>query len=208
MLAHLNSIAALNGNVTVLGANAGPFTVVFNNALANVNVAQLTTAVTGGATATAATVQDGIGNELQTITLAGTSGGTFTVSFNGVAATWAITFTTGSSPTAAEVLANLNSIAALNGNVTVLGGNAGPFFVVFKNALASADVPQMTTAVTGGTTATVAPCRTAWATKRRRSRSPARPAARSPPRSTAWRRPRRITFTTGSSPTVTRCWPT
>src|SRR6185312_11929024 len=104
--------------------------------LANANLAQVTTnsaSLTGG-TVTPSTARDGAGNELQTLTLGGTSGGTFTVSFGGVAATGSLTFTTGTAPTAASLQTYLNTIAALNGNVTVLGGDGGPFFIVFNNA--------------------------------------------------------------------------
>ena len=63
--------------------------------------------------------RDGSGNELQSLAFGGTSGGTATLSFNGVSGTAAtvLTFTTGSSPTAAQVLAHLNSIGGLSGNV-------------------------------------------------------------------------------------------
>src|SRR5439155_8512259 len=53
--------------------------------LANANVPQFTTTVTGGTTATPATVNDGLGNEVQTFTLGGTSGGSFSPLFAGVA---------------------------------------------------------------------------------------------------------------------------
>src|SRR5262249_4742173 len=134
------------------------YTITFAGGLASANLAQITvtSSLTGG-TVTPSTVRDGIGNEVQTITLGGTSGGTFTVSFGGVAATsGALTFTTGSSPTAAQLPTHLNSIPALNGNAPLTGGNARPSTVVFDNALANVIVAAMTTAVTGGTTASVA----------------------------------------------------
>ena len=124
--------------------------------LANTNLPQFTTV---GVTATPAvgsvtTVRDGSGNELQSLTFGGTSGGTATLSFNGVAGTAAtvLTFTTGSSPTAAQVLASLNSIPALNGNVLVLGATTGPFTIIFTGALANTNVPQLTTTVTRNST--------------------------------------------------------
>src|SRR5262249_18336508 len=145
LFAYLNLIPALAGNVTVLGAPGGPFTLVFNNAFANVNVPQMTTTVTRGTTGAFGTVVDGIGNELKSLSIGGFPTGTFTVSFNGVAATSPVTFTPSAAPTAAQVLAHLNTIPALNGNVSVVGGNGGPFFVAFKNALANVNVPQLTT---------------------------------------------------------------
>src|SRR5262249_33445741 len=122
---------------------------------ASVNVPVLAATVSG-VTFTPATPSEGIGNEAQSFTIAGTTGGTFTVSFAGVAASSAQTFNTGSNPTQAEMLAHLNSIPARNGKLAVLGGTAGPFLIVFNNNLAASNVPLLTTAVTGGTTATPA----------------------------------------------------
>ncbi|MCY2989559.1 MAG: hypothetical protein NTY19_17040 [Planctomycetota bacterium] len=48
---HLNSIPELQNNVSVVGSNGGPFTVVFGNALANAAVSLLKQTTTGGATA-------------------------------------------------------------------------------------------------------------------------------------------------------------
>src|SRR5581483_7730723 len=100
---------------------------------------------------------DGTGNEVQTLTIGGTSGGTVTPMFNGVLATTALTFTTGASPTAAQVLASLNTIPYLNGNVTVVGPAAGPFLIAFAGSLSGVNVPAIdVSTVTGGTTASVA----------------------------------------------------
>src|SRR5207244_1476406 len=63
--ANLIAIPGLNGNVTVFGANGGPYTVVFMNGLANQNVSLLT------GTPSAITVGGGITtglNEIQQIT--------------------------------------------------------------------------------------------------------------------------------------------
>src|SRR5439155_20278552 len=101
-----------SGNVNVLGssgANGGTYLLVFTGALANANVPQVTvtSSLTGpapqGATVIAATSGIGVGNEVQSLTLGGTSGGTFTPSFAGTAATAALTFTTGATPTAAQL---------------------------------------------------------------------------------------------------------
>src|SRR5206468_2822830 len=113
VLASLNTIPALNGNVAVFGAPAGPFTVIFNNALGTANVPQMTFTVTGGTTATPATTAEGFGNEIQTLTLGGTSGGTATLSFNAVAGSTPLTFVPGTSPLASAVLAHLTPIPAL-----------------------------------------------------------------------------------------------
>src|SRR5581483_10706907 len=156
VLNSLNTIPALNGNVMVFGAPGGPFTVIFNNLLGTANVPQLTFSTTGGTTATPATTAEGFGNEIQTLTLGGTSGGTATLSFNTVPGAPALTFVPGTSPTAADVLTHLNSIPALAGNVAVLGAPGGPFTIVFLAALAKTNVSQLTAATTGGTTATVA----------------------------------------------------
>src|SRR5439155_19264971 len=84
VLNSLSAIPGLAGNVAVFGANGGAqFLIVFINALANANVPQMTTTTTGGTTATPATVTDGYGNEVQSVTLGGTSGGTVTPAFNG-----------------------------------------------------------------------------------------------------------------------------
>ena len=154
--ANLTTIAGLSGNVKVFGPTGGPFFLAYTGALANVNMPTITATAAGGATSAVATYIDGSGNEAQTLTLGGTSGGTFTVSYAGVAATSALTFTTGATPTAAALLTNLNTIPLLNGNVSVLGQDAGPYLIVFNNALANIDVPTLTANVTGGTTATPA----------------------------------------------------
>src|SRR6185503_6471287 len=47
------------------------------------------------------------------------------------------------------------TIPALNDNVTVFGRNGGPFLIVFRKSMAGQSVTQLTSSVTGGTTATV-----------------------------------------------------
>src|SRR5262249_5593454 len=149
-----NIQAALNtifgAGATVVSSVSGTvYTITFAGGLANANLAQVTTtsSLTGTSpTVTPSTVNNGSGNEVQTLTVGGTSAGTFTPVFNGVSGT-ALTFTTGAPPTAADVLASLNAIPGLNGNVTVIGNNAGPFTIVFNNGLGNANLPQMTTTV-------------------------------------------------------------
>src|SRR5207253_865375 len=111
VLAHLNSIPALLNNVTVIGPASGPFLVVFNNGQALQNVNPLT--------------------ETGTATFSVTS------SDGGATSTPGLTWT-GSAPTAAQVLAYLNGIPALNNNVWVAGAPGGPFTVVYRNGLGSA----------------------------------------------------------------------
>src|SRR5439155_19291530 len=106
---NLNTIPALAGNVSVTGPDGGPFRIEFTAALGNANVPQITVATGGGTTATPLTLYDGSGNAVQTLTVGGTSGGSFTPQFAGTSGT-ALTFTTGASPTAAQVLASLNAI--------------------------------------------------------------------------------------------------
>ena len=56
---NLETIGALIGNVTVIGANGGPFTIVFGNALAGTNVSQLEVSSTAGDTSSVSTVAHG-----------------------------------------------------------------------------------------------------------------------------------------------------
>src|SRR5581483_11456273 len=70
--ANLETIPLLTGNVFVFGLVGGPFNVVFRSGLGGVNVAPLTAALTGTATAAIATqIDGGFGNEVQTYTTPG-----------------------------------------------------------------------------------------------------------------------------------------
>ena len=94
--ASLNAIPELTGNVTVTGSTGGPYTITFSSGLTGVNVSQLTTAVTGGVTAAAATTADGsapdaaaVQANLNTIpaltgniVVTGNAGGPYTITFN------------------------------------------------------------------------------------------------------------------------------
>ncbi len=94
--------------------------------------------------------------EIQTVTVGGSSSGTFTLTFGGS--------TTGSlshNSTAAEVQAALNALPSLadqDASVTVTkttqGGNV-VFRITFGGTLAGYDVPQLTAAASGGATVTV-----------------------------------------------------
>ena len=92
---------------------------------------------TGSAPAAAVVmpVRDGTGNEVQTLTL-GTPAA-FTPAFNSVP-TAALTFTAGSSPTAAALCQpEFHPARRLAGSVTVLGPAAGPFLLVFSGGQSS-----------------------------------------------------------------------
>ncbi len=99
----------------------------------------------------------GVGqSEQQTVTLGGSSSGTFTLTFDGHT-TAALPF----AATAAEVADALNalpSIGGVGGQVSVSrSGNV--LTITFDGSLAGADQPQLTAAGTDGTTATVATIR-------------------------------------------------
>src|SRR5262249_27207036 len=127
-------------------------------ALASANVPQITVgtnSLTGTTpTLTLATQADGVGNEVQTVVLGGTSvGGTYTLTFAGQ--TTGNINPTDSDATVQSALQGLSTIGS--GNVTVLGssgGSGGTYLVVFTGQLASANVPQITVgtnALTGTT---------------------------------------------------------
>src|SRR5262249_52469973 len=110
------------------------------------------------ATVIAATVGDGSGNEVQTVTVGGTGlSGTFTLTFAGqTTGTNTPTDTAGTPPCSQQALSTIGS-----GNVTVLGASTtasgGTYLVVFTGALASANVPQITVGTNSltGTTPTL-----------------------------------------------------
>src|SRR5207249_1111113 len=100
---------------------------------------------------------DGVGNEVQSLAFSsevqkltlGANGST-TLSFDGASATSPLAVTLGAGgTTAAAVLANLNTIAALKGNVSVTGNNGGPFTVTFTGALGGHDISQIVSSATG-----------------------------------------------------------
>lgn len=144
------------GSAATVSGTPGAYVLTFKGPLAGANLPSMTVAGSTGLTPVVTTLHDGVGSEVQTLALGGTSGGTFTPAYNGVSATGALNFTTGSSPTAAQVQTNLGTIGGLSGNVTVIGPATGPFSIIFNNNLAGANVSQLTAAVAGGTTATPA----------------------------------------------------
>jgi len=91
-------------------------------------------------------------NEVQTITRTAT-GGTFTISFNGVET--GVIGAGAAAPTAAALQTALRALATVgDGNVNVTGSDGGPFTVTFVNELGGADVPTLVidaALATGGT---------------------------------------------------------
>lgn len=136
---------------------AAIYSVVFTGELGSANLDQLSVqpALPGG-TVTISTQQNGSGNAIQKLT-ASTSGGAGTIrlSFNGQAAASALTYSSVSVPTPADVEANLNTIPALNGNVAVIGANGGPYTILFRNALAHTNVSALTATTTGAAAASI-----------------------------------------------------
>ena len=123
--ANLSTIAALNGNITVLGANGGPYTIVFNNALNNQAIPTLVSGTV--ATATILATRDGGTDSVAGITIIDgniTTGGTNTLSTTGLTMTGG-SVTTGSG--ALDLFGNLtyNSGAQsiINGNLNLGGAN-------------------------------------------------------------------------------------
>lgn len=138
----LNAIPALTNNIDVFGPNGGPFTVVFFNNLATTNVPQIASSQAGANLVR--TLSNGQGNEVQAI-IRGTNG-TIRFTYSGKPATTDLTWDTGT--TAAQLLAHLNTIPALNGNVQVFGANGGPFLVRFINNLARVNAADLGVATT------------------------------------------------------------
>jgi parallel beta-helix repeat protein len=142
------------GTAVAVTGEPRKYVLSFKGPLAKVNLPAMTVTGSAGVTPSISTRQHGVGNEVQKLTLAN-SGGTFTPAYNGVSATGgALSFTSGTAPTAVQLQTKLDTIAALTGNVTVIGPASGPFDIIFNNALGKTDVVQITAATTGGTTAT------------------------------------------------------
>ena len=148
--AALNAIPALSGNVEVLGVVGGPYTIVFTNGLAGLAAAQLTAAVTGGVTATpatltaggftavTATLRDGGGASTALTTLTTNAGGMTTISGGTVETSGDQTFNdavnlgNNSVLTAGTGNISFNStldgtfaLAANSSGTTTFGGNVG-----------------------------------------------------------------------------------
>src|SRR5262249_33660013 len=139
---HLASIAALAGNIDVMGPVGGPFTIKFINSLNGANASQIQASVENGAIASTSTTTDGsvsaaeilaslnaIPALLDNVQVAGDPGGPFTITFanaltgvnvvpiaTAASAGTTATITTpteGASPTAPQVQATLNTITGL-----------------------------------------------------------------------------------------------
>src|SRR5207247_3799400 len=97
ILANLNTIAALNGHVAVVGPAGGPFSISVSTLPAGAGASLITSSTPAVATTVTAS---------QTLSLV--SNGISTLSFNGVSATSALTVVTGTTgTTAADVQATL-----------------------------------------------------------------------------------------------------
>jgi hypothetical protein len=129
------------GTVLPLQRNVDPDDYSNGDILNNVRP-EVTLSVQGG---------DASRNEVQELTLSGSVGATVTPSFGGVLGT-ALSFDLPLSP--GQVLASLQSIPALTGNILVSFGNGfGKFNVTFIGGLATTDVPLIAQgASTGGGT--------------------------------------------------------
>src|SRR5205823_3027786 len=97
-------------------------------------------------------------NEVQTLNVVGSDGGIIRLSYNSVIGSEAtkLSFQSGISPTAEDVLGALQSIPALSGNVQVSGPSGGPFTITFGGQLTGVNVDLITASLAGGATATVA----------------------------------------------------
>jgi hypothetical protein len=122
----LTSIGA--GNVSVTGDNGGPWTVELTGDLAETNVSK----ITGDSSNLTST------SEIQTVTLATATGGTFTLLFE-EDETSNLDF----DATAAEVQSALEALPSIgSGNVSVSGPDGGPWVVTFQGDL-SLDQPLL-----------------------------------------------------------------
>src|SRR5205807_276471 len=125
------------------------------NHLAGIDQNNLTaTVVTGTGTPTVAELVKGGGsaatstNEQQTVTVP-TTATKVRFTFNGVSGS-DLTFSAATTP--GQVQANLETIAALAGNVSVSSvSNGGPYVVTFQGTLAGVDVLKLSAAVITGT---------------------------------------------------------
>ncbi len=94
-------------------------------------------------------------DEIQTLTITGATGGTFTASFNGVA-----TSPLAYNVSAADLQTALRALSTINGaNVTVSGSAGGPYTITFVGSLGKANVPMVVadaSGLTGAGTPTIA----------------------------------------------------
>ncbi len=119
---NLNAIAGLGGKVSVTGPSGGPYAIQFLGTLAGQNL----TLVANNAPAANVTTSS------QMLSLI--SAGVANLSFNGVSAASPLNIKTGTTgTTATSVTANLSTIPALSGHVSVTGPNGGPFTITLTN---------------------------------------------------------------------------
>ncbi|MBC8868317.1 MAG: hypothetical protein H8E44_02810, partial [Planctomycetes bacterium] len=129
------------GNTVAAAADGSSATITFQGDLANANMDELTASgLTGGGKVTPTTPTHGSGNELQLLDF-GAAVGPVTLSFDGSSGVALSAPFTELQASALET--NLEGIAALAGNVTVLGDSGGPFTVLYGNGLAGQNVPLL-----------------------------------------------------------------
>lgn len=116
-------------DIIVTGGDGGPWTIEFINNLSNTDVALLI----GDVTNLLGT------DEVQTVTLNSSTGGTFTLGYGGQ--TTANIAYNASAATVQTALEGLSSIGA--GNVSVSGANGGPYTITFLNTLGKTDVENV-----------------------------------------------------------------
>ena len=149
-----HSISILGtGNVQVTAVNTTTVDISFVGQLANVNAQQLVASgMSHSGSALVTTTIEGIGNAVQYLRLGGSGGSpsdTVTLTYNGVS-TAPMQYTPGVSPTQNDVLAQLNLIPALNGNVSVIGADGGPFSIIFGGLAQNVPVSPFNVTTTGG----------------------------------------------------------
>jgi large repetitive protein len=151
----LSSIAGVGGLVTASPAGS-QFTVTFGGSLAASTQPQITPTGSGGTNASFGTLTN-----LQTVFVAGTTTGSFTLTFNGVA-TSSLPFTSSASAVQ-SALDSLSTIGTAGGFVIVSESSSqtgNQYTVNFGGTLASNSDPVMVALGTGGTTATVTTAQT------------------------------------------------
>jgi RHS repeat-associated protein len=141
----LSNIGVGDVAVTQISSNSSSplWEVTFQGALAQTNVSQITVGTgsllaSPAASASASTVTQGLptGNEVQTVTVANATGGTFRLAYNN-GQTVAIAYNASTSTVQTALEAVLGS-----GNVTV-SGSAGNYTVTFTGIYASTNVAQL-----------------------------------------------------------------
>ena len=178
--ASLNTIPALSGNVAVIGANGGPYTIIFRNALAHTNVSALTAATTGAASAavsvaseantTAAVTVNSSGavrkaiasvDEAQSLTLDGTiTSGAFALNYGPNFTTNLIDWNADPDVIAGDLQTELEGLFGIGNVVAAVASSSASgtvFSISFLNAFESVNLPQPTvvqsTLVGGGAAA-------------------------------------------------------